>query len=99
MQHGGNSAGLRETYRIFALATVAPLAASIAPELRRKLGIERLSIDGLMSADVAGRARAVSSLVQSGVPVAEAMGLVGWNLTLPDGSRPSPSAIKESEEN
>lgn len=99
LQQGGNSAGLRETYRIFALGTIAPLAASISPELKRKLGVERLSIDGLMSADVAGRARAVSSLVQSGLGLAEAMALVGWSgVSVPDGSKASPGAVKEAVE-
>jgi hypothetical protein len=38
----------------------------------------------MMSSDVAGRARAVGVLVNSGVPLATAMALVGWQgVTLP----------------
>lgn len=64
----------------------------ITPELSRKIGVNRLGLQDLMSADVAGRARAVGSLVQSGVPLATAMSLVGWdNVSLPEGaSKPIP---------
>ncbi len=75
---GGNDGALRETYRLFALQTVDPLSRQLEPELKRKLGITKLGLQDMMSADVAGRARAVSSLVGSGVPLQTAMGLVGW---------------------
>jgi len=74
----GNAGASREAYRLFVLQTISPLARILLPELKRKLGIDRLSLADMMAADVAGRARAVSSLVQSGVPVAVAMSLVGW---------------------
>ncbi|MDB5663552.1 phage portal protein [Cypionkella sp.] len=74
----GNAGASREAYRLFVLQTISPLARILLPELKRKLGIDRLSLADMMAADVAGRARAVSSLVQAGVPVQVAMGLVGW---------------------
>jgi hypothetical protein len=88
----GNAGAIREQMRAFALTTLDPLSRMITPELSRKIGVTRLGLQDLMSADVAGRARAVGSLVQSGVPLATAMSLVGWdNVPLPDGaSKPIP---------
>lgn len=62
----------------------------LTPELARKIGVTRLGLQDLVSADVAGRA--VGSLVQSGVPLATAMSLVEWdNVPLPHGaSKPIP---------
>lgn len=83
---GGNAGALRETYRLFVLGTLDPLSRMITPELS-KIGVSRLGMQDLMTADVAGRARAVSSLVQSGVPLATAMALSGWdNVPLPAGA-------------
>lgn len=83
----GNAGAIREQMRAFALTTLDPLARMITPELSRKIGVQRLGLQDLMSADVAGRARAVGSLVQSGVPLATAMALVGWdNVELPEGA-------------
>ncbi len=70
--------GSRESYRLFVLGTISPLARIILPELKRKLGVTRLSLADLMAADTAGRARSVNSLTQSGVPLALAMSLCGW---------------------
>jgi hypothetical protein len=81
---GGQSSTVREQYRLFALTTLDPLSRIIQPELKRKLGIESLSLRDTMSADTAGRARSVSSLVQSGVPLKMAMSLCGWEVDLPD---------------
>lgn len=82
---GGNAGALRETYRLFALQTVDPLARQITPELTRKLGITRLGLNDMFASDTAGRARSVSSLVGSGVPLQTAMELVGWgNVKVPD---------------
>lgn len=74
----GNAGAMREAYRLFALQTVKPLARQITPELKRKLGVSGLSLDGMMSADVAGRARAVGVLTKAGVPLEKAMKLAGW---------------------
>ncbi|AKO96899.1 hypothetical protein MALG_01725 [Marinovum algicola DG 898] len=74
----GNAGAMREGYRLFALQTVLPLARQCQPELARKIGAERVSIDKMMSADVAGRARAVGVLTTAGVPLEKAMKLAGW---------------------
>lgn len=73
----GNAGAMREGWRVLALNTVAPLARQMLPELS-KCGVTSLSTKSMMAADVAGRARAVGVLVQAGVPLAEAMQLVGW---------------------
>lgn len=77
----GNAGAMREGYRLFALQTVLPLAKQLLPELTRKLNLSRVSIDNMMSADVAGRARAVGVLVNAGVPIDKAMVLAGWKDT------------------
>lgn len=83
---GGNAGALRETYRLFVNQTLEPLARVITPELA-KIGVQRLGTEDTLSSDTAGRARSVSSLVQSGVPLATAMSLVGWdNVSLPEGA-------------
>ena len=74
----GNAGASREAYRLFILGTISPLARIILPELKRKLGVTRLSLADLMASDTAGRSRAVNSLVQSGVPLLLAMTLCGW---------------------
>lgn len=84
---GGNAGNCRESLRLFTTTTLDPLARIITPELSRKLGITRLGLQDMATADTAGRARSVSSLVQSGVPLATAMALVGWdNVDLPEGA-------------
>ena len=90
----GNAGALREQYRLFALTTLDPLSRIIQPELQRKLGINSLSLRDTMSADTAGRARSVSSLVQSGVPLKLAMSLCGWDgLDLPDTPPAKPEGV------
>ncbi|WP_157403997.1 phage portal protein [Paracoccus sp. N5] len=76
----GNAGAIREQMRAFALTTLDPLARMITPELSRKIGVSRLGLQDLMSADVAGRARAVGSLVQSGVPPQHSHG--AWARTM-----------------
>ena len=71
--------GLREGYRQFAHASVQPMASGFAAELSGKLDCDiELSFTELRASDVAGRARAYRSLVDSGYPpamAAEAAGL------------------------
>ncbi len=75
----GNAGAMREGYRLFALQTILPLVRQCKPELSRKIGADKLSIDAMMSADVAGRARAVGVLTGAGVALDKAMKLVGWS--------------------
>ena len=90
----GNAGAMREAYRLFALQTVEPLGRQIMPELASKLNVASLSLDAMMSADTAGRARSVGALVNAGVPVQTAMELVGWKGVF----IPAPKAKPEPEE-
>lgn len=69
----------RESYRRFVSTTVEPVAEVIAAELAAKLDAEQLRLDlgALAAADMAGRARAVGSLVKAGYDVATAAAVVG----------------------
>ena len=71
--------GLREAYRQYIHASVAPMASGFAAELSAKLDSDiELSFTELRASDVAGRARAYRSLVDAGYPpamAAEAAGL------------------------
>lgn len=73
----GNAGAMREAYRLFVLQTVEPLARTLLPELS-KIGVTSLSSGSMMSADVAGRARAVGTLVGAGMTLDAALALVGW---------------------
>ncbi len=74
----GNAGAMREAYRLFCLQTVEPLARTLLPELA-KVGVSSLTTGSMMSADVAGRARAVGTLVGAGMSLEKALALVGWN--------------------
>ena len=77
LSNSGNAGASREAYRLFVLGTISPLARILLPQLKAKLGVNRLSVADLVAADTAGRSRAVASLVQSGVPLALAMSFCG----------------------
>ncbi|MYD12208.1 MAG: phage portal protein [Gemmatimonadetes bacterium] len=71
--------GQREAYRRFVALTLEPLGRTMASEIRAKLEAPSFALDfgPLMAADVTGKARAVQSLVGAGVPVSEALVIVG----------------------
>lgn len=73
----GNAGSMREAYRLLTLTTIAPMARQLLPELA-KVGVTKLGTTSMMSADVAGRARAVGVLTGAGVPLEKAMRLAGW---------------------
>lgn len=73
----GNAGAAREAYRLFTLTTIAPVARGLLPELR-KVGVTALGTGSMLSADVAGRARAVGTLVGAGMELERALSLVGW---------------------
>lgn len=79
MTEDGNAGAMREAYRLFVLQTVQPLARQILPELTAKLGLTSLSTADMMSADVAGRARAVGILTGAGVDLQKALAMAGWD--------------------
>ena len=67
---GGDGTSLREAYRRFLHATIAPLGRIVMTELRDKLHPSiGLGFDRLFAADVSGRARAFQSLVGGGMDV------------------------------
>jgi hypothetical protein len=74
----GNAGAMREAYRLFCLQTVEPLSRTLLPELA-KIGVQSLSTRSMMSADVAGKARAVGTLVGAGMSLDKALALVGWS--------------------
>ena len=69
---------LRESYRQFLFAGVAPVALLVQEELSAKLDDEiTLSFDRLMASDLSGRARAFQSMIKGGLDVAKAAALAG----------------------
>lgn len=74
----GNAGAAREAYRLFVLQTIEPMARQLLPELR-KVGVTKLGTGTMSSQDVAGRARAVGTLVGAGMTLDQALKLVGWS--------------------
>ena len=74
----GADAGQREAYRRFVTLTIEPLGRLLAGELSVKMETQiKLSFQGLFAHDLAGRARAFSSMVTAGIDVAKAAALAG----------------------
>ena len=73
----GNAGAMREGMRMLTLLTIIPIARSLLPELG-KIGLASVSSKSMLSADVAGRARAVGTLVGAGMDIEKALALVGW---------------------
>lgn len=74
----GASSSMREAMRSFTLMTVIPIARSLLPQFA-KVGVTSVSSKSMLSADVAGRARAVGTLVGAGMDLPQALKLVGWS--------------------
>ena len=69
---------LRESWRQFLHATIAPVGRIIAGELSEKLDAPiAFSFEELQASDISGRARAFGSLVQGGMPLDEAARISG----------------------
>jgi len=68
---------LREDWRRFALGAVAPVARAIERELSRIGADCRLRLEALHAHDIQGRATALKTLTEAGVPLAEARMLTG----------------------
>ena len=71
--------GQRESWRRFCFGTVQPVARCVAEELAVKLDAPglRLSFAALFASDLAGRARAVGTLVKAGMNLERAAELAG----------------------
>lgn len=67
---------MREAHRQFVAGTIEPIAGIVAAQLSEALGVA-VSLDMPRPAEVATLARAVHSLTQSGVPLADARRAVG----------------------
>ena len=76
---GAEGGGQREAWRRFSVGTLQPAARLVGQEMAFKLNVPglRLHFEGLASADLAGKSRAVGSFVKSGVPLARALELAG----------------------
>ena len=73
---GGDGASYREGYRQFLTMGVNPMAAVVAEELSRKLGVSvEFNFRRLAAADIASRARAMGVMVTAGLPVDVAQAL------------------------
>ena len=93
----GNAGAMREAYRLFAIQTLEPLGRQLLPELKDKLNVATLNSDDMMSADTAGRARSVGTLVKAGVPVQTAMEPVGWHGVKNPEPQPKPEPKPQQE--
>ena len=68
----------RESYRRFLHATIAPVAKAAAQGLSEALeSTISFTFEDLAAADLAGRGRALKQLVDAGIDLGEARGLVG----------------------
>ena len=74
----GEGTASREGWRRFLHGSVDPVARLVAQELSAKLETAvSLDLSSLHASDVQGRARAFSSLVSAGMPIAEAASVTG----------------------
>ena len=72
------AAGMRESFRQFFFATIAPVGRIVAQEAQRVMGGSgSLDWSALAASDVTGRARAFGSLVKAGMAVDEARRIAG----------------------
>ena len=69
----------REAWRRFSVGTLQPAGRAVAEELSDKLDVPglRIHFEGLASADLAGKARAVGIFTKAGVPLARALEMAG----------------------
>lgn len=77
----GDSASLREAYRLALFAVIAPLAVKVEAELTAKLETEvTLGFNEMKAADVQGRARSFKAMVDGGMQLERAVALSGLML-------------------
>ena len=74
----GDSASLREAYRVMLFGVLQPLGRKIETELTRKLGTVTLEWTELRAADIQARARSAASLVTAGATLESAAREVGF---------------------
>ena len=70
--------GMRESWRRFLFSTIAPIARGVEEELSTKFDMDvSLDFSQLQASDLTGRARALQSMVGSGMDLTKAMALSG----------------------
>ena len=76
---GGGGTASREAYRQFLHLTIAPVALELARQIGELFDLPdfAFSFDRLMASDLSGRARAMQSMVNGGMPVDKAAALAG----------------------
>ena len=75
---GATEVSAREDWRRFLHGSVQPIANMCAEEISRKAGTEcTIMFDELFASDIQGRGRAFKSMVEAGLPVADARRLCG----------------------
>ena len=75
---GSSSAAMREAWRLCLFGVLSPLGKLVEAELRAKLDEDiSLSWRELRASDLSGRARAMQSMVNGGMPVADAVSVAG----------------------
>ena len=79
MLQSWDGTALREAWRQFLHAGVAPVTPSVSQELVDELEVPdlKLSHDRMMASDLSGRARAFQSMVGGGMEVSKAAALAG----------------------
>ena len=76
--HGGGGPGMREAARQLYLSVISPLSAVVVHELSRALNVTvQLDFSALRALDSSIRARGVTALVAAGMPLADAVDLMG----------------------
>ena len=74
----GDSASLRESWRLALFGVISPLGRMVQAELRQKVDPDAtLSWQELRASDLSGRARAFQSMVGGGMDVAQAVSIAG----------------------
>ena len=84
IQSGGSDNSSKESFRRFSLSTITPLLQIVMDEWTRLVGEMTFDLSRLRAADavsisraIGSKARAVSELVQSGMPLSEALSVAG----------------------
>ena len=74
----GDSASLRESWRLALFGVISPLAVKVAAELTAKLETEiTLGFNEMKASDIQGRARSFKAMVEGGMPLPDAVAVSG----------------------
>ena len=74
----GDSASLRESWRLALFGVLSPLAVKVTAELSAKLGTDiTLGFSEMKASDIQGRARSLKAMVESNMPLADAIAVSG----------------------